>query len=99
LIVGSSAGKRSFHQGSVVFDQTGQQPEVDDRAVARWSEVHHFANRRGVFVSGHDDGAGLDLPRVAGLVEEAPDIAGLVFIIEVRGNVDAVPVSPPLARS
>src|SRR5579864_3680415 len=96
LIVGSSAGERPFYQGSVVFDQAGQQPEVDDRAVARWSEVHNLANRRGVFVPGHDDGAGLDLPRVAGFIEEGPYAAGTVFIVEIRNDVYAVHISHPL---
>jgi len=72
---------------------------VDDGAVARGSEVDHLAHRRGVFVSGDDEGAGLDLLRVAGLIKEGPDIAGLVFIIEVCGDVDVVHLSPPLARS
>jgi hypothetical protein len=30
-------------------------------------------------IPGHDDGAGLDLPGVTGLIKEGPDVAGLVF--------------------
>jgi hypothetical protein len=50
-------------------------------------------------IPGNDDGAWFDLPGVAGLIEEGPDVAGLVFIIEVCGDVHAVHLSPPLARS
>jgi hypothetical protein len=55
---------------------------VDDGAVACRSKVDHFADRRRVLVPGHDDGAGLDVPGVAGLVEKGPDVAGLVFVVE-----------------
>jgi hypothetical protein len=56
---------------------------MDDDAVARRSEVDHLAHRCGIFVPSHNDGAGLDLPGVTGLIEEGPDVAGLVFIVEV----------------
>jgi hypothetical protein len=72
---------------------------VDDGAIARRSDVDHFAHRRGVFVAGDDEGAGLYLLWIAGLVEEGPEVARFVFIVEVCGDVDAVDVSPPLARS
>ena len=56
---------------------------MDDDAVVRRSEVDHLAHRRGIFVPGHDDGARLDLPWATGLIKEGPDVAGLVFVIEV----------------
>ena len=62
---------------------------MDDCAIASRSEVDHLAHRRGIFIASHDDGAGLDLPRVTGLIEEGPDVTGIVFIIEVRGDVRA----------
>ena len=87
--------ERPFYQSSVVLDQAGQEPEVDDDAIARGSEIDHFAHRRGVFVSGDDEGARLDLPRVASLVKEGPDVAGIVFVVEVRGDVHAVHIALP----
>jgi hypothetical protein len=45
------------------------------------------------------NGARLDLYRIASLIEEGPDVAGLVFIIEIGCDVHAVYINPPLARS
>ena len=56
----------------------GQEPEVDDSAVACQREVHHLAHRHGVFIPAYDDDAGLDLLRVVSLIEENPEVASLV---------------------
>ncbi len=50
---------------------------MDDGAVARRSEVDHLAHRRGIFVPGHDDGAGLDLMLRA--LQAGPPGRGLLF--------------------
>lgn len=65
----------------------------------RRSEVDHLAHRRGTFVPGYDDGARLDLCRVTGLIEEGPDVARIVFVVKVRGDVHAVHISPPGSKS
>ncbi len=55
---GQSAGECLFHQGTVVLDQAGQEPKVDDSPVACWGEVDHLAYRRGIFTvfAAHDPG-------------------------------------------
>jgi hypothetical protein len=52
--------------------------------------------RDGVFVSGDNKGAWHDLAGVAGLVEEGPEVAGLILVVEVSGDVDAVHHGRPL---
>jgi hypothetical protein len=44
----------------------------------------------GFLVADNDDGTGPDLGRVARLVEEGPDVTGVVFVVAVRGDVHAV---------
>jgi hypothetical protein len=63
---------------------------VHDRAVACGREVDDLADGGGVFVSGDDQGARRDLAGIAGLVEEGPEVAGLILVVEVSGDVDAV---------
>jgi hypothetical protein len=63
-----------------------------------WGEVDHLTDSGGVFVTGDHEGAGLDLAGIAGLVEEGPDVAGFVFVVEVGGDVHVVHLSSPLAR-
>ncbi len=72
---------------------------MHDRAIAPGRKVDDLADSGGVLVSGDDEGAWLDLTGVASLVEEGPDVAGLILIVEVSGDVDAVHDGPPLARS
>ena len=75
---------------------------MDDSAVARWREVDHLAHRRGILIPGNDDGAWLDLSGVTGLIEEGPDVAGFVFIVEVAvmsTRYISVLLSPDLASS
>ena len=43
---------------------------------------------RGVGCAGHDDGARHDDRRVASLVEERSDVAGVVLVVEIGGDVD-----------
>lgn len=88
-----------FDELPVVIDQPGKEPQVHDRAIACGREVDDQANGGGVFVSGDDEGAWLDLAGVMGLVEEGPDVAGLILVVEISGYVDAVHHGPPLARS
>jgi hypothetical protein len=57
---------------------------MGDRAVAGGHEVDHLAHRGGFLVAGHDKDTRGDLARVAGLVEEGPDIAGLVLVVEIE---------------
>src|ERR1700692_230952 len=66
------------------------EPQVHDRAIVCGREVHDLADGGGVFVSGDDEGAWLDLGGLMGLVEEGPDVAGLIPVVEVSGDVDAV---------
>jgi hypothetical protein len=49
-----------------------------------WGEVDNLADGGGVLVSGNDEGAGLDLARVAGLVQEGPEVAGLILWMSWR---------------
>jgi hypothetical protein len=71
-------GSSRITGASVVFHQAWQKPKVDDGAVARWREIDHLAHGCGILIPGHDDGARLDLSRVASLIEDGPEVAGLV---------------------
>ena len=99
LLCSGLAGECAFNQGAVVVDEAGQEPEVDDGAVACGHEVDYLAHGGGFLVAGDDKCSWVDLAEVSGLVEEGPDVAGLVFVIEVGGDVHVVHLTPPLARS
>src|SRR5260370_15025125 len=88
-----------IHQFAVLVDQPGQELKVDDRAVACWRQIDYLAYRSGILITCDNQSPGLDLARVAGLVEEGPDVASVVLIVEVSANVHAVHLSPPPARS
>ncbi len=45
------------------------------------------------------EGTWLDLAGVAGFIEEVPDVAGLMLVVKVSGEIDAAHLGPPLARS
>jgi hypothetical protein len=60
---------------------------VNDDPVACRSEVDYFAYRCGILVPRHNDGAGPDLPWVAGLIKESPGVTAIVFVVEIRGDV------------
>jgi hypothetical protein len=60
---------------------------MDDRAVACGNEVDHLAHRGGLLVTGDDKDTRGDLARVAGLVEEGPDAAGLVLVVEIGSDI------------
>src|ERR1022692_2739693 len=83
-------------QCAVVVDQAWQEPEMDDRAVTCRREVDHLADGGGFLVTGDDEGTRRDLARIASLIEEGPDIARLVFVVEVGGDVHVVHLSAPL---
>jgi hypothetical protein len=72
---------------------------VDDRAVACGHEVDYLAHGGGFLVPRDDQGPRADLARVACLIEEGPDLAGLVLVVEVGGDIHVVHLTPPLARS
>jgi hypothetical protein len=96
---GSLTCQGPFAELPVVIDQPGKQPQLHNRAIACGREVGDLADGGGVLVSGNGEGAGLDLARVAGLVQEGPEVADLIFVVEVSGDIDAVPHGPPLAGS
>jgi Phage integrase, N-terminal SAM-like domain len=92
------AGECPLDQSAVVVDQARQGPQVNDSAVAGRDKVDDLADRRGVLVARHDQGARRDLGRVSGLVQERPQVTGVVLVIEVSSDIDPVHFSPPLAR-
>ena len=85
-----SACHRSLDESLVVLDQSRQGLEVDDSAVACGYQVDDLADSGGVFVARYHDGARPDLARVACLVKEGPDVAGVIFVVKVRDDVHAV---------
>src|ERR1022692_1648526 len=91
---GLSAGECAVDQVAVVVDEAGQEPEVDDGDVACRGEVDDLADGGGVGVAGDDERAGSYLGGVAGFVEEGPDVAGVVFVVEVSADVYAVHRQP-----
>src|SRR6266516_6155184 len=97
LAVCCSAGE-ALGEGEVVVDHTGQHAQVHDGAVAGGYEVDDLADGGGVLVTGDDKRAGNDALRVARLVEEGPDVAGVILVVQVGADVDAVHLKPPLAR-
>ena len=60
---------------------------MDDRAVACWCQIDYLAHRGGIFVACNNESPRLDLAWVAGLVEECPDVASVVFVVKVGANV------------
>jgi hypothetical protein len=51
-------------------------------------DVDDAGEHRLLVVAGHDDRAGSDHGRICGLVEEGPDIACLIDLLYVAGDVD-----------
>src|ERR1700730_2019167 len=86
----TSACDRPLGESLVVLDETWQQLQVDDGAVPGRHQVDDLAHGGGVFVARYHDGAGPDLGRVARLIEESPQVARVIFIVEVCGDVHAV---------
>src|ERR1022692_4366474 len=83
---------------SAVAGQAGQQLQVNDRAVTRRREIDHLAQSGSILAAGDNENPGLDLARVAGLVEEGPDVTSLVDVVEVSADVLTVHSSHPLPR-
>jgi hypothetical protein len=96
---GSLTCQGPFDELPVVIDQPGKQPQVHDRAIARGRGINDLADGGGVPVSGKDEGAGLDLAGVAGLVQEVrlPASAATAYRPRCRG--DEVPVGAIWSRS
>ena len=72
---------------------------MHDHAIARRHEVDDLAHRGGFLVTGDNKSPRMDLGRIAGLIEEGPDVAGLVLIVQVSRDIHQVHLNPPLARS
>jgi hypothetical protein len=85
-----SAGERSLNQRTILVDEAGQEPEMDDRAVACGHEIDHLAHGCGFLVTGHDKDTRGDLARVASLIKEGPDEAGLILIIKIGSDIHLV---------
>jgi hypothetical protein len=81
-------GQRAADQCLVVLDDTRQQTKVDDLAGRLLDDVDDLGNGWGVGITGDDDGAGRHERRVARFVQEGPDEAGLVFVVQVGGDVN-----------
>jgi hypothetical protein len=81
---GPLACQRPFHELPVVIDQPGKQPQVHNRAIARGRKVDNLAHGSSVFVSSDDEGTWRDLAGVAGLVQEGPEVAGLILVMAKR---------------
>jgi hypothetical protein len=60
---------------------------MNDRAVTGWHKVNDLAHRGRVLITGHHQRAWRDPGRVASLIQERPQVSGLVLVIEVRGDV------------
>ena len=71
---------------------------MNDRAIARGNQVDDLAHGCGFLITGHDENSRGDPARVACLIEESPDITGLVLIIEISSNIHLVHRRPPLIR-
>src|ERR1022692_4446294 len=83
---------------SAVAGQAGQQQlQVNDRAVTRRREIDHLVQGGSILAAGDNENPGLDLARVAGLVEEGPDVASLVCVVEVSADVHPVHIGVPVA--
>src|SRR6202050_121331 len=72
---------------------------MDDRAVTCGNETDPLAPCSGFLVPGHHKDTRGDLARVAGLVKEGPDVAGLVLVVEIGSDIYLVHRRPPLLRS
>ena len=72
---------------------------MHDHAIARRHEVDDLAYRGGLLVTGDNKSPGMDLGRIAGLIEESSDVAGLVLVVQVSCDIHQVHRSPPLPRS
>jgi hypothetical protein len=81
-----SAGERSLDQGAVLVDQAGQEPQMHDHAIARGHEVHDLAHRRSFLITSDHQSSRADLARITSLVEEGPDVAGLILVVQVSGD-------------
>jgi hypothetical protein len=68
---------------------------VNDGAVTCRDKINDLAHGGRVFVTGNDEGTWRYLGRVTGLIQERPQVTGLILIIEVSGDIDPVHLSPP----
>jgi hypothetical protein len=62
---------------------------MDDRPGRFGDQVHHLGHRWGVVFPGEDDGARPDERRLPRLVEEGPDVARLILVVELGRYVDS----------
>src|ERR1019366_33342 len=67
-----------------------------DRAVTRRREIDHLAQGGSILAAGDNENPGLDRAGVPGLVEEGPDVASLVDVVEVSADVHPVHIRHPL---
>jgi hypothetical protein len=75
--------------------------EVDDRPRSTRNEIHHAGHDGVDVVASNDDGTLDDERRVSCFVEEGPQGAGVVDLLDVTGDVDlnlsvVAYLSPPL---
>jgi hypothetical protein len=72
----------------VVLDAAGEHPQLDDLAGRLGNDVDDLDHGWSIGITSDNDGARDDHAGVARLVEERPDEAGFVLVVQVGGDVD-----------
>jgi hypothetical protein len=60
---------------------------MHDRAVTCGYKVDYLAHRSGFLVTGDNKSPGVDLTRITGFIEKGPDVACLVLIVQISGDI------------
>ncbi len=71
---------------------------MNNDAITAGHKIDHLAHRSGILITGHNQGSRRNPSRITGLVQERPQITGLIFIIQVCRYIYLVHLSPPLPR-
>ena len=72
---------------------------MHDHAIARRHEVHDLAHRRSSLITSDHQSSRKDLASITSLVEECPDVAGLILIVQVSGDIHQLHLQSSQTRS
>jgi hypothetical protein len=81
----SIAPRSEFRQGG--RPSADRCPVGSHATVTGWHEVNDLARCRRVLITGHYQGTWRDLGG-ASLIQEGPEVSGLVFVLKIGGDVD-----------
>lgn len=85
---GSCRGVNAPGQRKVAVDRARQHIKMNDGAVRVWDQISHDRDSRRIFVTSDDQRTGGDDRWIARFIEERPYIPGLIFCIEIGGDVN-----------